>query len=238
VVQSNETNETDIFAGSAFNKIAETHEQSSVSPTLDANVELVTDSQIDSKPNEELTAQNENNQQVVSATSGDLPNSSSMLTAPTQSNTQSEQVLPIKNQEDATNSVENTPNTSLSTGEITEHGSINTTDALLTMDDKDSSVPLSDWLLPNQYVIQLVGMKDKVMVNQFIEQYRLTNLVRQYKTIRYGGDWHVVVFHQPFNSIDEARAAISDLPDYPTKNDAFVKKGQQVFDEIKRVTNN
>ena len=89
-----------------------------------------------------------------------------------------------------------------------------------------------DMVLPNDFVIQMVGIKDKSVVRQFIAQHNLYAVTRQYVTTRYGGDWHVVVFHQPFRSLTEARAALSALPDYPTKNEAFIKRGQQILDEM------
>lgn len=87
-------------------------------------------------------------------------------------------------------------------------------------------------VLPNDFVIQMVGIKDKNVVRQFIAQNNLHAVTRQYVTTRYGGDWHVVVFHQPFKSLTQARAALSALPDYPTKNEAFIKRGQQILDEM------
>ena len=94
------------------------------------------------------------------------------------------------------------------------------------------SEPQAPWITPAQFVIQLVAMKDKSVVNEFIADYQLTDVTRVYTTQRYGGDWHVIIFHQPFSSQGEARNAIQSLPSYPGKNDAFIKSGAQVIKEL------
>ncbi|MDO6567833.1 cell division protein DamX [Alteromonas sp. 1_MG-2023] len=99
-----------------------------------------------------------------------------------------------------------------------------------------AAVLKAESVLPNDYVIQMVGIKDETVVSQFIAQYNLSAVTRQYVTTRYGGDWHVVVFHQPFQSLPQARAALSALPDYPTKDEAFIKRGQQILDEMAAVS--
>lgn len=88
------------------------------------------------------------------------------------------------------------------------------------------------WLAPSDFVIQLVGMQDEVALQQFIERNNLNNVTHVYQTLRYDAKWHVVLFHQPFDSLAEAKSALSVLPDYPTKKEAFIKRGQQVLDEI------
>lgn len=88
------------------------------------------------------------------------------------------------------------------------------------------------WLTPTDYVIQLVGMKDSSAVTTFVESNRLSNVTHVYVTQRYGGDWFVVVFHQTYPSLVEARSAIALLPDYPNRSDAFIKQGNQILSEI------
>jgi DamX protein len=103
-------------------------------------------------------------------------------------------------------------------------------------DTPTSATPVSEtqvpWITPEQFVIQMVAMKEKSVVNEFITDYQLTDVTRVYTTQRYGGDWYVIIFHHPFSSQEEAREAIKTLPAYPGKNDAFIKSGVQVIKEL------
>lgn len=87
-------------------------------------------------------------------------------------------------------------------------------------------------LRADDYVIQLAGLKDYPLLSQFVTEHRLDDKIWIYQTRRYGGDWFVLLFKQPFASIDDARNAIALLPDYPRKEQAFVKTGQQVISEL------
>ena len=91
---------------------------------------------------------------------------------------------------------------------------------------------LLNLLRADDYVIQLAGLKDYPLLNQFVTEHRLNDKVWIYQTRRYGGDWFVLLFKQPFASVSDARNAISLLPDYPRKEQAFVKTGQQVITEL------
>lgn len=82
------------------------------------------------------------------------------------------------------------------------------------------------------YVLQLAGLKDAALLRQFVSDYRLGEQVWIYRTQRYGGPWYVLLFKQPFASVAEARRAIPLLPDFPRKNEAFVKSGTQILAEI------
>lgn len=105
-------------------------------------------------------------------------------------------------------------------------------------DTPSSAITPSDaqslWITPEQFVIQMVAMKEKSVVNEFITDYQLSDVTRVYTTQRYGGDWYVIVFHHPFSSQGEARDAIKTLPAYPGKNDAFIKSGVQVINELSK----
>ncbi|WP_137168300.1 SPOR domain-containing protein [Salinimonas lutimaris] len=87
-------------------------------------------------------------------------------------------------------------------------------------------------LRADDYVIQLAGLKDYPLLSQFVTEHQLDDKIWIYQTRRYGGDWFVLLFKQPFASISDARNAIALLPDYPRKDQAFVKTGQQVISEL------
>ena len=88
------------------------------------------------------------------------------------------------------------------------------------------------WIAPSEYALQLLAMKDPQVLNDFINEQNLRDITRIYKTWRYGGDWYVVVYYQPFASAEEAQLAKQQLPDYPNKASAFAKSGQQVIREV------
>ena len=88
-------------------------------------------------------------------------------------------------------------------------------------------------LTPQDYVIQLAGLKNEPLLRDFINDHQLQDKVWIYQTRRYGGPWFVLLFKQPFGSVTEARQAMSLLPQYPGKSNAFVKAAEQVLAEIK-----
>lgn len=101
-----------------------------------------------------------------------------------------------------------------------------------TSDALDNQTLLS-LLTPDDFVIQLAGLKDAPLLRDFINDHQLQDKVWIYQTQRYGGPWYVLLFKQPFGSVTEARQAMSLLPPYPGKNNAFVKAADQVLAEIK-----
>ncbi|MBD3586832.1 cell division protein DamX [Salinimonas sp. HHU 13199] len=103
------------------------------------------------------------------------------------------------------------------------------TDASDTLDNQT----LLSLLTPKDYVIQLAGLKDAPLLRDFINDHKLEDKVWIYQTQRYGGPWYVLLFKQPFGSVTEARQAMSLLPEYPGKSNAFVKAADQVLAEIK-----
>lgn len=103
-----------------------------------------------------------------------------------------------------------------------------------TQTSQGASIAL--WLKPEHYVVQMMGMADKTAIENFIAEHQLTDITYVYTTQRYGGNWYVMIFKQPLNSLEEAREAIKNLPEYPTKNDAFIKRGVQVLEEAAKST--
>lgn len=87
----------------------------------------------------------------------------------------------------------------------------------------------------NDFMLQLAGLKDKELLAQFVSDNNLSALTKVYRTQRYGGDWYVLLFHQPFSSLKEARQALSSLPEYQGRENAFVKRGSQILEELKEV---
>jgi DamX protein len=88
------------------------------------------------------------------------------------------------------------------------------------------------WISANEFAIQMLAMKDVAVLNDFLEENGLNAVSRTYKTKRYGGDWYVVVANKTYPSLNAARAAQTSLPNYPGKNNAFVKSGSQILSEI------
>nr|WP_246261265.1 SPOR domain-containing protein [Alteromonas ponticola] len=84
----------------------------------------------------------------------------------------------------------------------------------------------------DNFYIQLAGLKDGQLLEQFVKDHDLEAVVKMYQTQRYGGDWYVLLFHQPFASLDTARSAVANLPQYPGREKAFVKSGSQIKAEL------
>ena len=95
---------------------------------------------------------------------------------------------------------------------------------------------IAQWLKPEHYVVQMMGMADKAAIENFIDAHQLTDITHVYTTQRYGGNWYVMIFNRPLNSLAEARESMRNLPDYPTKSDAFIKGGAQVLEEVAKST--
>ena len=95
-----------------------------------------------------------------------------------------------------------------------------------------TSEQLLEEIRPEDFFIQMAGLSDRTLLSQFIHDNKLTELTHIYRTFRYGGDWFVVLFHQPFSSAQQAKAAMAQLPNYQGRNDAFVKNGGQIRKEL------
>lgn len=85
---------------------------------------------------------------------------------------------------------------------------------------------------PEDFYIQMAGLSDRTLLTQFINDNKLADLTHVYRTVRYGGDWFVVLFHQPFSSAQQAKGAMQQLPDYQGRTNAFVKNGGQIRKEL------
>ena len=81
-------------------------------------------------------------------------------------------------------------------------------------------------------VLQISGIQNQSVLNEFIEDNQLQNFVWIYQTTRYGGAWHVVLFNQRFETVAEARAAAVLLPESVQAEGPFAKDIAQVKLEI------
>ena len=85
---------------------------------------------------------------------------------------------------------------------------------------------------PAAYYIQIAGMKDLPLAKDFLQDHNLTDKVTMYKTVRYGGDWYVLLWHTSAATLLDARAMVSSLPPFPGKDAVFVKSGRQIQGEL------
>ncbi len=93
------------------------------------------------------------------------------------------------------------------------------------------------WIGEDDYAIQLLAMKNESVLSEFLRENNLTEQTRIYKTTRYGGDWFVVVNKQIYTSLSQAQQARTDLPEYPGKQNAFIKRGNQILSEMSKAQN-
>jgi DamX protein len=86
---------------------------------------------------------------------------------------------------------------------------------------------------PDKFAIQLAGFQ-KI---EALERYRATNKLIDsseiYTTHRYGAKWYVVIHSELYDSIEQARNAITGLPDLSNKNSAFVKSTNSINQELR-----
>ena len=93
------------------------------------------------------------------------------------------------------------------------------------------------WIGEDDYAIQLLAMKSESVLSEFLRENNLTEQTRIYKTTRYGGDWFVVVNKQIYTSLSQAQQARTNLPKYPGKQNAFIKRGNQILSEMSKAQN-
>ncbi|WP_394223037.1 SPOR domain-containing protein [Alteromonas gracilis] len=111
----------------------------------------------------------------------------------------------------------------------------------LTTSDKSptNNAPAAQesWISANDYAIQMLAMKSESVLNAFLNENNLSEKTRIYKTIRYGGEWFVVVHKSSYASLSQAQQARSALPEYPGKQNAFIKRGDQILSEMSKAQN-
>ncbi len=82
-------------------------------------------------------------------------------------------------------------------------------------------------------LLQISGIQNKSVLNEYITDNELQDIVWIYQTTRYGGPWHVVLINQRFSSLSEAREAAALLPQSAQANAAFAKDLAQIKLEIR-----
>ena len=82
------------------------------------------------------------------------------------------------------------------------------------------------------YLLQISGISSKRVLDEYIVDNRLEGRVWIYKTRRYGGDWHVVVYKQGFNTLNEARDSVAQLPQTSRQSAPFAKSIAMIKEEI------
>lgn len=81
-------------------------------------------------------------------------------------------------------------------------------------------------------VLQLSGIQDEVVLQNYLNVKNLRTKTWVYQTRRYGGPWYVVVYKQSFESIDNALLHLSGLADEFKESQPFAKSINQVQQEI------
>ena len=128
----------------------------------------------------------------------------------------------------------NSSSVDTSSGESTEQSA----DTALSNENRNqTSLQPNQWISANDYAIQMLAMKSELVLNAFLRENNLVDQTRIYKTERYGGDWFVVVFREVFPSLSQAQQVRAALPEYPGKQNAFIKRGNQVLSEIDKAQN-
>jgi DamX protein len=84
----------------------------------------------------------------------------------------------------------------------------------------------------NSVVLQLSGIQNPVVLENYLSDNNLKASTWVYETQRYGGPWYVVLYRQPFESIDAALSEVSSLPSYLKEAQPFAKSINQIQQEI------
>ncbi|MCP3429266.1 SPOR domain-containing protein [Opacimonas viscosa] len=93
--------------------------------------------------------------------------------------------------------------------------------------------------VPNTYfVIQLSGMANPTVAQEFINKFDLQNEAWYYTTQRFGGDWSVVLLNNHFSTRQDALLRINSFTPEIKAMSPFVKSAQAVIIEINRVDDN
>nr|WP_136251423.1 DamX-like protein [Ningiella ruwaisensis] len=100
----------------------------------------------------------------------------------------------------------------------------------------DQAYQFDEPILLNQdasgIALQLSGIQNRQVLDNYIVSNNLQDDVWVYETIRYGGPWFVVLYNRTFSSVDEASAAIASLPENIQADGPFAKRISQIQSEI------
>lgn len=84
----------------------------------------------------------------------------------------------------------------------------------------------------SRYLLQMSGISSRKILNEYILANGLRERVWIYKTRRYGGDWHVVLYNQSFTSLRQARDSVAELPRTSRQSAPFAKSIATIKAEI------
>lgn len=84
----------------------------------------------------------------------------------------------------------------------------------------------------DKFLLQITAMSDRQAIENFIAEHELTDNIWLYTTQRFGGDWHVVVHNQVFDSLSQARSFVSQLPSSIDSGQPFAKSAIQIKQEL------
>jgi DamX protein len=82
-------------------------------------------------------------------------------------------------------------------------------------------------------LLQLSGIQNRRVLNEFIVDNQLQDLIWVYQTTRYGAAWHVVLLNQRFTSLNATRQAVELLPSSLQSTQPFAKDLEQIKLEIR-----
>lgn len=83
-----------------------------------------------------------------------------------------------------------------------------------------------------QRLLQLAGIQNRAVLENFLENNDLKDNTWVYETRRYGGPWYVVLLAQPFDSPAQARAQVNLLPSTIRESQPFSKSVARIRNEI------
>lgn len=85
----------------------------------------------------------------------------------------------------------------------------------------------------NAVVLQLSGIQNPVVLENYLKNNNLKTSTWVYETQRYGGPWYVVIYNQVFDSIESAVNNVPRLPDVIKESQPFAKNINQIKKEIR-----
>ena len=110
---------------------------------------------------------------------------------------------------------------------------VNITDSEIAIDYQfDETTLLS--LPSDAIVLQLSGIQNPSVLEDFLNDNSLRNSTWVYQTERYGGAWYVVLYKDSFASIESALNKLTSLPEEIRQAQPFAKSVNQIQLEIKQ----
>lgn len=84
----------------------------------------------------------------------------------------------------------------------------------------------------SEYLLQLSAASDSQVLQDFIQRHGFDDTHWRYQTQRYGDNWHVLLMQGSFSTLEQARAAASELPAQVQAGGPFAKTVAQIRQEI------